>query len=213
MARKRIIFLIITLSALISIFLLETLGLKSGLLILVFMIPFNIISLIFYRESKLITTYHVMQIISLSGYLLMYQFPGEYFRFFGLISFLGIIITIILAFGTILQNKTFKFNERGFIYFSIFTLLFYSMYTPYLLNLLKNFFGPDPIALKSTESVYYFLGTYLIVINMIIQLVIVNNNEISIYINSIKDPYKNSYNLDDLPFFKDYKKKSEERDE
>jgi hypothetical protein len=143
----------------------------------------------------------------------MYQFPGEYFRFFGLISFLGIIITIILAFGTILQNKTFKFNERGFIYFSIFTLLFYSMYTPYLLNLLKNFFGPDPIALKSTESVYYFLGTYLIVINMIIQLVIVNNNEISIYINSIKEPYKNSYNLDDLPFFKDYKKKSEERDE
>jgi len=165
-------------------------------------IPFNVISLIFYRESKMITAYHAMQIFSLFGYFMLYQFQGISFSLFGIISFFGSFVTALIAFGVVLQNKTYKLNERSFMWFAVYGFIFFSLYQPYILNLFTNFFGPDPVAVDRTVDTFFLFRTIFIAVNVILQLIIVHNNELRIFFEKNKRPLAHTYNIDDLPFFK-----------
>ena len=165
-------------------------------------IPFHVISLIFYRETKTITYYHILQILSIFGYFMIFEFPNS-FRLFGLISFVGGFITFLLAFGAILQHKSEKLNERSFFWFSIYTMLFWSLYQPLILNLFINFFGPEELAIRTTITVFNVVRSSLIVLNVVLQIMIVRSNEWNILLSKMTRPISSSYDLDDLPFFQD----------
>lgn len=202
MTRKRIIYLILIISGIGAVIFNQFFDYRYSLLVYALYIPFHIISLIYYRESKMITTYHVLQITNLFGYFMLVQFGGIFFRLFGLISFIGTTLTIIIAFGVILQHKTFKINERSFMWFSVYGLIFFSIYQPYILNLLASFFGTLPMQIRATANAFYMVRTILLGANVVLQLLCVHHNEINIYLEKYYQKNKKETNkVSDLPFF------------
>ena len=175
---------------------------RPAILMLLSLVTFHIISIIFYRESKVITTYHIFQTINLFGFFMLFIMGGAHFRLFGIISYFGSFLTMLVAFGAILQNRTYKLNERSFMWFSVFYFIFFSLYQPYILNLLKNFFGPSPIAIERTVNTFFDLRTVLIGANIVLQVLCMRNNELRLYFE--KEDKKHpmpSHSVKDLPFF------------
>ncbi|PKK95573.1 MAG: hypothetical protein CVV60_00505 [Tenericutes bacterium HGW-Tenericutes-5] len=203
MIRKIFVWIIVAAAGIATAILTQyNIGEYHYLLMFTTFITFNVISLIFYRESKMITGYHAMTIVSLFGYFMLYQLAGRNFSLLGIISFLGSFITVLIAFGVVLQNKTYKLNERSFMWFAVYGFIFFSLYQPFILNLITNFFGPDPVAIDRTVDTFFLLRTILIGVNVVLQLIIVHNNELHIFFEKNKRPLVNAYNIDDLPFFK-----------
>lgn len=203
-ARKIIVWILVAIAGVATAIFTQYTDIGEYYFIIMFLtyIPFNVISLIFYRESKMITAYHAMQIFSLFGYFMLLQLAGQLFSLFGIISFLGSFVTALVAFGVVLQNKTYKLNERSFMWFAIYGFIFFSLYQPFILNLITNFFGPDPVAIDRTVDIFFLFRTILLVFNVILQLIIVHNNELRLFFEKNKRPLANTYNIDDLPFFK-----------
>ena len=202
--RKIIVWIIVAVTGVVTAILTQYNFIGEYYYITMFLtyIPFNVISLIFYRESKMITAYHGMQIFSLFGYFMLYQLAGRSFSLLGLISFLGSFVTALIAFGVVLQNKTYKLNERSFMWFAVYGFIFFSLYQPFILNLFTNFFGPDPVAIDRTIDTFYLFRTIFVAGNIVLQLIIIHNNELRIFFEKNKRPLANTYNIDDLPFFK-----------
>jgi hypothetical protein len=201
MKRKTIVYLIILIAGIVNVILSQTFNSSIALLVFAVYIPFHVISLIFYRESKIITAYHIFQIINLFGFFALSQFQGAFFRVFGIMSFFGAIVTVLLAFGAVLQHKTYKLNERSFMWFSVFGFIFFSIYQPYILNLLSAFFGNLTIEIRQTQTVFFLVRTILLGINVVLQLLCVKNNEINIYLDQQEQKIKDSYKVTDMPFF------------
>jgi len=180
--RKRLIYALLTFTGIANILYYLVLGFPIPIIYYLIYIPFHVVSLIYYRESKMITTYHILQIVHLFGYFMIFQTNYRFFRFFGIISFFGVVLTVIIAFGVILQHRTDKFNERSFMWFTLYSLIFYSLYAPLIMNLFTNFFGPDPLAIRRVEEVFLIVQMFFYGLNIILQLVCIHNNEINLYL-------------------------------
>jgi hypothetical protein len=201
--RKIIIYIILLLTGVANILFYLIYGLPIPILFFILYVPFHVISLIFYRDSKMITAYHILQIIHLFGYFMIFQTNSQYFRLFGIISFFGVILTAIVAFGVVLQHRTDKFNERTMMWLTIYSLMFYSLYAPLILNLFTNFFGPDPLAIRRTVEVFLIVQMILYAVNIVLQLVSIHNNEINIYFKkeAKRRAEEQNQKIKDMPFF------------
>jgi hypothetical protein len=130
-------------------------------------------------------------------------FP-QFFRLFGLISFIGVIATALVAFGTILQNRTYKFIERSFMWFSVYNIIFFSLYTPLILNLFIGFFGPFPIAVQRTINTFYAVQMIIYLANTLLQLRVIYLSEMIIFFEKEEKSRTliTTNKVQDLPFFK-----------
>ena len=73
MIRKILVWIIVAAAGIATTILTQyNIGEYHYILMFFAFITFNIISLIFYRESKMITGYHIMTIISLFGFFMLY---------------------------------------------------------------------------------------------------------------------------------------------
>lgn len=124
-------------------------------------IPFYIIILIFYRKTKLITAFSIFTILSQFGYYMVlanmqsHAWLDVTMRIFGSFSFFSGLIGFFLAFGLVLQHKTYKFTELSFFAFSILNYVFFSYFTFYLRDMLITIFGPFEIHIIKMFYVYY----------------------------------------------------------
>ncbi len=202
MTRKNIIYFILIGVALINITMTEIFNTTIPLLFYFLYITFHVISLIFYRETKLITTFHVFSIINYFGYVMFFMIIG-FSPFWGLVSLLGSILTMFVAFGVVLQHRTFRLTERSFMWFSLYTIVFYSMYTPYILNLLTNFFGPFPLAIQRTINAFQTIRLILYIGNVALQILIIHRNEINKKLEEEdEEANEERKRIASLPFFK-----------
>jgi uncharacterized protein YacL len=149
----------------------------------------------------MITAFHILVIINLFGFY--WLGTVGFSSFWGLVSLIGSISTILVAFVVILQHKTFKLTERSFMWFSIYNVIFYSLYTAYILNLLTNFFGPFPLEIQRTYDVFFAVRLVLFIGNVFLQILVVHRNEINKFLeNEEKERLNGGNKISDLPFFK-----------
>jgi len=113
--------------------------------IIISLVIFHIISLIYYRETRLIIGFHVTAIFLITGYFVYYgqliDDPQVSLLFRAFDDF-GSWILFFLAFGIILQNKTSRFIERSLMVITIFYIIYYTQTRFQIINYLYTIFYP-----------------------------------------------------------------------
>ncbi|HKL47633.1 MAG TPA: hypothetical protein VJ878_03105, partial [Candidatus Izemoplasmatales bacterium] len=97
--------------------------------VILFMLAFNIICLIHYRESAFIIAFHITSILLISGFFIiglnLVSDPDLYMLFHFFVS-AGSFVIVIVAFIVILQNRTEKGIEKSLIFIAIIFYIFYT---------------------------------------------------------------------------------------
>ncbi len=167
--RKRINIIIIIVST-IAFVVLYAMGVNNPLILTLLTIPFYLINLIYYRETRLFIAYNFVTIISLVGY---------FFFVFYVTSFplnlviqamtdIGKFIYFFLMFGIVLQNKIDKKIERILIYLTLFNIVFLSLSIFTVSGFIAGFVSYERLTQLSTLVflnvvflVLYFLNAFV----------------------------------------------------
>ena len=142
-------------------------------------VPFYVIVYVFYRESKLISSYAFLSIFTtLSFWVFMsliqdYSLNSPNMRLIGLVSFFGSVINMMIAFGIVLQANKNRFIAISLFLFSIITFFFASYYNFFLENLVASIFGPNPSVVADALVVLEVIYVILQVIMSIVQSIII----------------------------------------
>jgi hypothetical protein len=75
-------------------------------------------------------------------------------RIYGSFSFFCGILGFFVAFGLVLQHKTYKFTELSFFSFSIINYVFFSYFNFYFVNMLVSLFEPNQVHINKMLNVY-----------------------------------------------------------
>lgn len=154
-------------------------------------VPFYVIVYVFYRESKLITSYAFVSVFTtLSFWVFMsliqvYSINSPNMRLIGLVSFFGSVINMIIAFGIVLQANKNRFVAICFLFFSVINFFFASYYNFFLTDLIASIFGPNPTdvvdALVVLEVIYVVLQVIIAILQSIVIYIFDRNQEMDSY--------------------------------
>ena len=140
--RKRNNIIIIIAATIIFIALYAT-GITNPFILTLVAIPFYLMNLIFYGETRLFIGFNIATIISLIGYLFFVQYSDIYPTnlIFMAMTDIGKYIAFFLMFGLVLQNIINKRLERIIIFINLFNIIFLSLTRFSTAGLIANFVG------------------------------------------------------------------------
>ena len=154
-------------------------------------VPFYVIVYVFYRESKLISSYAFLSIFTtLSFWVFMsliqyYSLNSPNIRLVGLVSFFGSVINMMIAFGIVLQANKNRFIALSFLFFSVINFFFASYYNFFLVDLIASIFGPNASdvadALVVLEVIYVVLQVIMSILQAVIIYIFDSNQEMDSY--------------------------------
>lgn len=160
-------------------------------------VPFYVIVYVFYRESKLITSFSFLSIFTtLSFWVFMsliqvYNLNSPNIRLVGLVSFFGSVINLMIGFGVVLQANKNRFIALSFLFFSIINFFFASYYNFFLVDLIASIFGPNPTdvtdALIVLEVVYVVLQVIISILQSVVIYIFDRNQEMDSYTFKYKE--------------------------
>ncbi|PKK95571.1 MAG: hypothetical protein CVV60_00495 [Tenericutes bacterium HGW-Tenericutes-5] len=160
-------------------------------------VPFYIIVYVFYRESKLITSYAFISIFTtLSFWVFMsliqvYSLNSPNIRLVGIVSFFGSVVNLMIGFGIVLQANKNRFIALSFLFFSIINFFFASYYNFFLVDLIASIFGPNATdvtdALIVLEVVYVVIQVIISILQSIIIYIFDRNQEMDSYTFKYKE--------------------------
>ncbi|MFP4479084.1 MAG: hypothetical protein ACLFPM_06580 [Candidatus Izemoplasmatales bacterium] len=140
--RKYINMTIVFLSTVLA-GLLWFLGFSNLLIVAGLMVVFNIVSLIFYRETRLIIAYHVVTIFIIIGFFVSYfrlVTTEELWLLFRSFVDAGGFAIFFISFGIVLQNRTKVTLEVMLMVITVYNLIFYTSNRLTIMNYLVGFF-------------------------------------------------------------------------
>jgi len=160
-------------------------------------VPFYVIVYVFYRESKLITSYAFVSIFTtLSFWVFMsliqvYSLNSPNIRLVGLVSFFGSVLNLMIGFGIVLQANKNRFIALSFLFFSIINFFFASYYNFFLVDLIASIFGPNPTdvtdALIVLEVIYVVLQVIISILQAVVIYIFDRNQEMDSYTFKYKE--------------------------
>ncbi len=160
-------------------------------------VPFYVIVYVFYRESKLITSYAFVSIFTtLSFWIFMsliqvYSLNSPNIRLVGLVSFFGSVLNLMIGFGIVLQANKNRFIALSFLFFSIINFFFASYYNFFLVDLIASIFGPNPTdvtdALIVLEVIYVVLQVIISILQAVVIYIFDRNQEMDSYTFKYKE--------------------------
>ncbi|MFW5795271.1 MAG: hypothetical protein ACOCV1_07305 [Bacillota bacterium] len=160
--RNNIIIIIITT---ITFIILHLTGVTNPFILSLLVIPFYLMNLIFYSETRLFIAFNLVTIISLIGYFFFIQYNNIYpiNLIFMAMTDIGKFIAFFLMFGLVLQNKINKHVERIIIYLNIFNYIFLSLTRHSTARIIANFIGFTRDVQETTFIVFeiVFIVLYL----------------------------------------------------
>ena len=154
-------------------------------------VPFYVIIYVFYRETKMISSFSFLSIFTtLSFWIFMsliqvYSLNAPNIRLVGIVSFFGSVVNLIIGFGIVLQANKNRFIAISFLLFAIVNFFFASYYNFFLTDLIASIFGPNPSdvadALIVLEVVYVVLQVIIAILQAIIVYIFDRNHELDSY--------------------------------
>lgn len=158
--RQKINMFIVFLSTLIALYLHIT-NIFGVWPVLLFFIVFNIISLIFYRDTRLKIAYHVVMIFYFSGYFIFFyrliRNPEFTILFRAFMDF-GSVTLVLIAFVITFTDTQKKFVNPLLLIISLWAITFYSTFTLQNLYYLQAIFGPDRTDIENAHMVFFIIG-------------------------------------------------------
>lgn len=161
--RQKINMLIVFLSTLISLILHIT-DIFGQWPVILFFIVFNLVFLIFYRDTRLKIAYHVIMILYISGYFIFFyrliRDPDITMLFRAFMDF-GSVALVIVAFVITFTDDSKKFVNQYLLIIALWAVIFYSTYTLQTLYYLRAIFGPDRASIENALMAFKVLGFVL----------------------------------------------------
>ena len=170
--RRTINIIIIAIATLLA-------GFSQALLlpvVIIFMAAFNIICLIYYRKTRLIIAFHVVNIFLISGFFV---------RVFNLVPDQGILLLFsafmdvgsfalfFVTFGILLQNKIEKRVERAMMFVTIYYIIFYTLTRFQIINYLNIIFSPVRADMLQAVQTFFIINYVFIGIVGIVQVYLI----------------------------------------
>jgi len=144
--------------------------------VILFLLAFNIIGLIYYRESAFIIAYHVTSMFLITGFFVyvmgLVSDPGVFllFRFF--VDGGGFAI-IIVAFIVILQNRSEKGIERSMMVIALVYYIFYTFTRFQTMAYLETLFSPVARDVNNALGAFFVTNLVFVAIVGILQVYMV----------------------------------------
>jgi hypothetical protein len=144
--------------------------------VILFMLAFNIIGLIYYRESAFIIAFHVTSMFLITGFFVfvmrLISDPGLFllFRFF--VDAGGFAI-IIVAFIVILQNRSEKGIERSMMLVALVYYIFYTFTRFQIMAYLETLFSPIARDVNNALGAFFVTNLVFVAIIGILQIYMV----------------------------------------
>lgn len=158
--RQKINMLIVFLSTLIALFLHIT-NILGVWPVLFFFVMFNLIYLIFYRDTRLKIAYHVVMILYMSGYFIyFYQLirDPEILLLFRAFMDFGSVAIIIIAFVITFTDESKHFVNQFLIIIAFWAVTFYSTFTLQNLYYIEAIFGPNRTDIENAVMAFRVIG-------------------------------------------------------
>ena len=158
--RRNINMAIVFVSTIIAI-ILHTTFIAGILPIIPFFLAFNIICLLYYRESRLIIAYHVTMIFFISGY---YVYFGQLINDDGLLTLFrafmdfGSLIILLISFVLTFTSRIKKFVPQGLLIIAIWAFVFYSSTTLVITGYIAAIVGPNPFDIEQAIMAFRIVG-------------------------------------------------------
>ena len=132
--------------------------------VMILLMGFNIIFLIYYRDSWLKNAYHITMMLYISGYfgyfyqLIHHQDVLVLFRAF--IDF-GSMALIIISFVITFTDRTHKIVNSLYVFIAVWAMTFYSNFTFQHIYYLTAFFGPSYSNVAAAIQIFQIIGLVL----------------------------------------------------
>lgn len=158
--RQKINMLIVFLSTLIALFFHIT-NILGAWPVIIFYIGFNLVFLIFYRDTRLKIAFHVINIFYISGYFVFFyrliNDPQLAILFKAFMDF-GSITLVIVAFVITFTDGTKKFVNQFLMIIALWQVVYYSTFTLQTLLYIEAIFGPDRVSIENALMAFRVSG-------------------------------------------------------